>query len=316
MQTDPQQQAPVDPALEAELEGQEELERLFGDEGREAPADAAPADDSLSDDGEPDDRARRQGGEEQAREAGKQVPLAELVAERRRRQEMERELRALRQRMEQSAPPPPPAPPAPTPPPDPEPDYLEDPKGWTEWKLRQQAAEIEALKQVTGSVEAQRREQLQLQQVLNAVQADEARFVQRTPDYYDALGWARQRLEADLRAQAEAFGYELTPAQLQQEIARQEIAAAQAALARGMSPAEVVYRLARSWGYSGSDATRPASQPGRAPVFPSAAAADRALARGLPGGGTAPATLTAHAADGSVPLEFLEAQAERFGSRR
>lgn len=256
---------------------------------------------------DPDAYDERDEAQEGSRgEPPRQVPVAELVAERRRRQELERELEALRTQAQK--PPEQPKPEEPQAPEDPEPDYLDDPKGWTEWKIRQQAREIEALKATTQQTVTQTQQAEAERRFVSALQTDEQQFIGKTADYYDALNFARQRMAGDLRANAAALGVEVTDEQIQAEIRRQEITFAATVMQRGRSPAEAAYALAKAWGYQGA---RPNGQAGLQVPAP-----DRTLARGLPPGGERDDDLTAAETSGSVPLEFLEARAERFGRQR
>lgn len=239
----------------------------------------------------------------------KRVPLSELVAERKARQELQRRLEAL----EQAQRPPEPKPePAKVEDEDPEPDYLDDPKAWTDWRIRQQARDIEALKEKAKSYEQQGAEAKQFQEFTSRIAQEEAQFAQATPDYHQALAFARQRAAQDILANAEALGVEVTQQQVIQELTRRELGVAAQALQRGISPAEAVYKIAKAWGFTG----------GTAPADPNGAAGDprpapnRDLARGLPAGGDDREDLTESGADANLPSEFLAARAERFGRSR
>jgi hypothetical protein len=249
-----------------------------------------------------EDPAGNRGDRRGESQEDKRVPLAELVAERKARQELQRRLEALEQARQQ-----PEAKPEPE---DAEPDYLDDPKAWTEWKIRQQAREVEALKQKAQTYEQQTAEARQFQEFTQNIQAAEQNFVQTAPDYHQALAFARQRAAQDIIANAEALGVEVTQQQVIQELTRRELGVAAQAMQRGLNPAEAVYKIAKAWGFTGGQAA-PNGQAGAQRPAP-----NRDLARGLPDGGANREDLTESEVTDSLPAEFLAARAERFGRAR
>lgn len=248
----------------------------------------------------------------------KLVPVGELVSERKRRQELERLLaereareqaeaqvkeqqsQAAKQAAEAEA-----AKQA-----DPEPDYLDDPKGWTEWKIREQARELESMKQQLGqTAQAQQLAQAE-RQIVNTLQTSEAAMVRATPDYYDALNHARQRAFQEFKAEAEIMGIQASDDQIAQYVAQQEKALAVNLVMRGIDPAKYVYEIAqRRYGYQGQAQAAP--EPAPAPARRPAAEARTAL-RGLPSGDTG---LQPMETGGTLPSEFAAAFSERFGRR-
>jgi len=302
-----------DPARSIEqLEEQAEIENQLEAEG-EAPAEPE-AEEESSDEG--------QQAETQAQD--KRVPLAELVAERKKRQEYERELQELRQQQqearlkaleaERQAQQPPPEPAKE----DPEPDYLDDPKAWTEWKLRDQQRKIEELQEkLTGTADQQRQAAAE-QQFTRVMQTSEAAFAAQQKDYFQALTHARQRAFQELKAEAQAMGVQATDEQLAQHLAGQERQLAYNLVQRGIDPARYVYTVAQQrYGYQPPQAEPAAAAPAaeQRPDFnPSLAKASRDALRGLDGG--APATgLQQDRSSGNVPDEFTAAFTERFGTR-
>lgn len=244
--------------------------------------------------------------------APKLVPVAELVAERKQRQELQRKLQELEQQRAQQPPPPPPQvepPKVETPPADPEPDYLDDPKAWTEWKIRQNERELQALRdQVKQTTQAQQYNQAETA-LVSALQRSEATFLQEHPDYYQALNHARERVFHETKTELELLGVQATDEQIVQHLMNQERQLAANLVQRGINPAQYAYTIAqRRYGYQGP---QQAPQAPQAPVQLQADPTRQAL-RGLPSGDTG---LQPEQSSGNLPDEFAAAFAERFGRR-
>lgn len=246
--------------------------------------------------------------EPQEPQAPKLVPVAELVAERKQRQELQRRVQELEAARQQPQQPPPPEAPKVEPPADPEPDYLDDPKAWTEWKIRQNERELEALReQVKSTTQAQQFNQAETA-LVSTLQRSEATFLQEHPDYYQALNHARERVFHDTKAELELLGVQATDEQIVQHLMNQERQLAASLVQRGVNPAQYAYAIAqRRYGY------QPAGQaPPQAPqARPDGEAARQAL-RGLPTGDTG---LQPETGSGNLPPEFAAAFSERFGRR-
>lgn len=251
----------------------------------------------------------------------KLVPVGELVSERKRRQELERLLaeREARERAEaqakeqQTAAQQQAAEAEKARQADPEPDYLDDPKGWTEWKIREQSRELESMKQQLGqTAQAQQMAQAE-RQIVNALQTSEAAMAQSAPDYYDALNHARQRAFQEFKAEAEIMGIQATDDQIAQYVAQQEKALAVNLVMRGIDPAKYVYEIAqRRYGYQGAAQAAQEPQAAPAPQARRPATEARAALRGLPSGDTG---LQPMETAGNLPSEFAAAFSERFGRR-
>lgn len=134
--------------------------------------------------------------------------------------------------------------------PAPIPEFVEDPVGHVDAKLQRVQSEIARLEKLAadGSAKAeaeaaQAKEQLALMQFMNRVQSSEAAFLEKTPDYYNALNHARQVRVQEM----EYLG--MDKAEIAKAINTEEVNAAMAAIARGKDPAEFVYKRAVAAGY-------------------------------------------------------------------
>lgn len=249
----------------------------------------------------------------------KHVPVAELVAERKRRQELEARLEALEQQRQQAQQPQQPQQPEPPKEPeDPEPDYLDDPKAWTDWKVRQQAKQIEELNQkLTQGTQVQQADMAE-RQLQARLQQSESAFLAENPDYYQALNHARQRVFQDAKADAELMGIQASDEQIVQYVMQQEKQIAAQLVARGVDPARYVYEIARRrYGYTPQQqadlSTQNVPTPSSGQTRPTAADQARDALRGLPSGDTG---LQPENDSGNLPPEFAAALSERFGRRR
>lgn len=175
-------------------------------------------------------------------EAPKVIPLAAHLEERARWKD---ERAALEERLAKLE--------KPAVPPAPEPDFIEDPKGYVDAKTERALA---ALKETQERLEPLQQAQ-ETQQFLQTIASVEADYVKQAPDYYEALAHVRT-----VRAQQLMELYpQATPQQVQQQITSEELQVSRALLAQGRNPSEVVYKLAKTYGYS-----KPAPAP--APVVP------------------------------------------------
>ena len=118
---------------------------------------------------------------------------------------------------------------------------------------------LQTLDQAEQKRQAETKEQQATRELMERVNADEARFVQQKPDYVDA-----KRFLANARyKQLELLGY--SGPQIAQQLDAEERAAAAAALKTGKSPAEFMYGYAQTFGYqpkapgAGGQAQQPAA---------------------------------------------------------
>lgn len=88
-------------------------------------------------------------------------------------------------------------------------------------------------------------QEVQIREFVGNLRSDEERFIKQAPDYYDALQFTRQK-NAEMLS---VWGY--PEAQIRQMVEQSEMAQANAAVQRGLSPAEVAYSIARKMGYAG-----------------------------------------------------------------
>lgn len=193
-------------------------------------------------------------------EEKQRVPLAELIEERKRAREAERQLREFqnvllqaqikRQEQEAKAA-------------EPEKtkikfddspiDYLKQEVDEAKQTAAQLRAERDAQAQQAQQSQTQ---QAQLRQFTELVRADEAKFVEKNPDYYDALMFVREITKASLEE------YELTPEQMDQQMRQSEFQQSLAAMQRNKSPAQTVYKIAQKLGYKKLENAVPAAKTG------------------------------------------------------
>lgn len=168
----------------------------------------------------------------------KTIPLAAHLEE---RNKFKAELDALRREMEaiKNPPKPPPA----------EPDYAQDPKGYTDHKLKSALDALEGTKkqveqaQQTAQLSAQQTEQLQFTRQLEAA---ESAFVKEAPDYYDALNHVRQVRAQQLKLLAP----DISDEHIARQIGQEELGLAMNLARAGRNPIATVYQMAQAYGYS------------------------------------------------------------------
>lgn len=233
-------------------------------------------------------------------EPPKVVPIAELIAERVKRQTLERQIEALQQQPVQPL--------APVQPPEPDIDYLEDPKGYVDQQVKRAIAQlakpVEQVQQQSQLTAQEVNQQRAMQQFTANIQANEAGFVQQTPDYFEALNHLRTVRIGELKV----FAPEATDEQLMNYVRVEELRGAAAVMQTGRNPAQVAYEFAKLRGYR-KPVPNGQGGPPQAP--------DRDQARGLPsGGGQPPEGLQPSGDTGNVMPEFTAALRERFGIGR
>lgn len=162
--------------------------------------------------------------------------------------------------------------------PEPEPDYDEDPVGATHNKVDRALKAVEELKR---NSEVQRQSD-EWNGYVRGVQADEAQFKAKTPDYNDAVAFLQNRRATEL--QAMGYGDE----DIMRVIASDAYAVTQRAQQLGKSPAAFAYEMARSVGYKPKQAGQSLEQ----------MAAGQRVARSVGGGGVS-------AGDSTPSLEDL-----------
>lgn len=217
-------------------------------------------------------------------EGSRRVPLGELMAERERRktlqakiEQMEAAFQRVVDRVGQPAQQPAPVQPQPQ-----IPAYEADPVGNLAMRLAQ-------LEQGHGNVNQHVFQQQQIAQFQNALAGLESSFRAATPDYDQAVSFARAARDHEL----ETLGYNL--AQRQAIITQEIVGASAAAMDRGQNPAEMFYNFAKLKGWQTGGAPSAAAKESLPPPVVKPAAKLAAIAKGSasarsPRGGTAPAT--------------------------
>lgn len=269
------------------------------DEVIEAPTEAAVEPETAP---EPEVKAPEAKAEEPKPEAKPEpqekqhVPLAAHLEERRKwREENERvqaEVAKLRADMEALRNPPKA--------PDPEPDFVQDPKGYVDHRVKDVISKLEETgKQVetVGKTAEQVQAETQMNRFMTDLAATEGTFVQSTPDYYDALNHIRNARAMELKILVP----DITEDQVAQQIRQEELGLANQLMRQGRNPHEYVYKLAAARGYQRKAAPPPIPEVPK----PTQLAPDQTL--GTSGGSEAP--------DAEAPDEFARAFAEVFKRR-
>jgi hypothetical protein len=276
-----------------------EEEKFFEDEKSAQAAEIEETESAEEESAEPSEAspAEEPEGEEPAAEPTegaaepRHVPIGELHAERERRKELQAKISQLEgtfskvmerlnagQPQQQYAQQPAPQIPA----------YDQDPVGHIKAKL-------DYLEMAAGTHNQVLTQQQAIHQFTTALAGLENQFRSATPDYDDAVAFAKHSREMELHA----LGYD--PAQCV-EILRQEIVGTSAAaMQRGQNPAEVFYAYAKVRGYgAGNGSTvKPSQAPTSATQKLATVAKAQSAAKGLPRGGSAPPS--------AVTLESLAA---------
>jgi hypothetical protein len=177
--------------------------------------------------------------EQQEPQENKQTPeqIAENYkrmahAERMERKQIQQQLQTMQQRFEQLF--------AAKQPEADEPVYEEDPLGATYSKVDKVIQSVEQLKQV----EATRQQQEQYKNYVASIQQDETNFMQKNPDYRDAVTFIQSRRMNELQA----MGYDEQSAMM--VLAQDAQNVVMRAQEMGESPAAFAYRMAKQLGYA------------------------------------------------------------------
>lgn len=144
-----------------------------------------------------------------------------------------------------------------------EPDPYEDPIGYVNHHLAKIREEVGATKQTADEVRQQRQQEGEYKQFVSTVEAAEAAFVARTPDYHDAAKFLEEGRRAELAvmfpdtpqfdAMARNQGFQ-NAAHMRNAIFIQDAqTVAGNALRAGINPAEAYYNLAKTRGYVRKD---------------------------------------------------------------
>ena len=153
-------------------------------------------------------------------------------AERMERKQIQQQMQLMQQRFEQLM--------ADQQPQQVEPEYDEDPLGATYTKVDKALQSVEELKKV----EAQRQQQEQYQRYVASIQQDETQFMQKNPDYREAVTYIQTRRMQELQA----MGYDENSAMM--VLAQDAQNVVNRAQELGESPAAFAYRMAKQLGYA------------------------------------------------------------------
>lgn len=264
-------------------------------EATEAPSDPVEAEATSEPDGEPENAA-----EDDSKPPAGYVPHGAMHSERMRAQNAEAALNEMRAEIEalKAA--------QPAPEPEPVPDQFADPEAYNAWVQRQAQAPLEQVQQI----QAQLREQQEMQYLNSAVIADEQSFVKEKPDYKDAIDFALQARAKQLAI----FAPDGTPeAQLLQAAQKERVDVVRQAIQAGRRPAEVLYRISEGFGYQ-AKAPEPTPAPGsteaeKVTALANAQAATQSLTTAP--GASAAAEITLDYLAGLSDEAYAKIQAER-----
>tara|TARA_Y100000310_G_C20652944_1_gene800467 strand:- start:534 stop:1619 length:1086 start_codon:yes stop_codon:yes gene_type:complete len=212
--------------------------------------------------------------EETTDEPKRQVPLAELLEERKARQEAQKDAQDVKERMArmegsfatimgglkpQADPEVPEV--------EPEPDYEEDPAQWLRWSQEQTAAKVDALTTKQWEGEQRGAQAGQQQEFYNAIQNAEQTYSIEHPDYPQALA----HIQRFRMGQFMAMG--MPQEQAQQALLGDTLFTADNAFRAGKNPAAVMYEMAQMVGYvpGGAPPTDPTPPPAEQTPAPVAA---------------------------------------------
>lgn len=136
--------------------------------------------------------------------------------------------------------------------PEAEPDFVEDPKGYVDHKLKGTLEALAKANETTTAeakkaqeAAAQTAEQVQLQRFTSDLSKREAQFIEQNPDYLDALNHVRE-----IRAfQLQKFEPGITQEQIIEVIRREELQLAVNLARAGQDPIATAFELAQRYGF-------------------------------------------------------------------
>ncbi len=216
----------------------------------ELPAEEPPSEPAAEAEEEPAAAEAEAEAEEPTDAPKRQVPLAELLEERKARQEAQKDAQDVKERMArmegsfatimdglkpQADPEVPEV--------EPEPDYEEDPAQWLRWSQEQTAAKVDALTTKQWEGEQRGAQAGQQQEFYNAIQNAEQTYTIEHPDYPQALA----HIQSFRMGQFMAMG--MPQEQAQQALLGDTLFTADNAFRAGKNPAGVMYEMAKMVGY-------------------------------------------------------------------
>lgn len=263
-----------------------EPEEEVAEEAAEVEEEAAPAEEAAEESTEeaPEEESTEESTPDDEKPS-RTVPIGALHEEREKRrqlqakiEQMESTFQKMMERVAQGQQPPAPAVPQPEVPQIP--SYDEDP-------VAHLKARIDQLTQVSGATHQQMQQQTAMTKFVEALGTLENQMRATTPDYDEAIAFAKQARYSELMA----LGY--SP-EATAEMMRQEILGTSAfCMQQGKNPVEAFYNYAKVRGWQGRNGTpAPAAKPTAATTAKKLATVARAqsASRALPKGGSAPPT--------------------------
>jgi len=123
------------------------------------------------------------------------------------------------------------------------PNFIDDPEGYIKAREAQLEQRMAQFEQYVNGTAGQQQAQQQHVQLTQRVTADEQAFAKDTPDYKDATTFFTERKLAEYATLG------LDPTTASQQLARDYTGIAQLAYKNGKNPAEVMYNLAKTFGF-------------------------------------------------------------------
>lgn len=159
------------------------------------------------------------------------------------------------------------------------PDPNTDPLGFLAHKIESVGKDLEALRTTQSQLTEQKTQQDNAQNFLNMLNQQVGEFMKTHPDYQDAY-----KHVTSLRQQEYAIRG-MTPNEIRQQMSTDEIQLTQTAMRSNKNPAEVVYALAKQYGFKATAApagAAPAANPKLDTILKGQEVATSGVERGTP----------------------------------
>lgn len=125
----------------------------------------------------------------------------------------------------------------------PPPDKTIDPLGYMTHQMERLQQQLDAMTAAQNEAKTQTTQEQQAQQFMNHVKSQVSAFEKETPDYQDAYKHLMQTRMQDFKDLG------MTDAQVSQNLANEEMMITQQAIKAGKNPAEMVYTMAKRYGF-------------------------------------------------------------------
>jgi len=178
------------------------------------------------------------------------IRAQQLAQEQAYRAQLEAQLRAINERLEQAAKPPPP-------PPKVAPDPAQDPYGHLMHEINSIKEALTGISQRTEAEQQQYAQQQQFLALKTKVETARNDFMKNTPDFQEAYQHLRNARAQDYRDVG------IAEERIPEALLTDELAVSQNALKQGKNPAEVVYNMAKRYGYTPKAAAPAAVDPAK-----------------------------------------------------